>query len=177
MARPCNHDRGHAVFTTHRAVHNQEYLIVNEGADVNCNMYPDDSLFQSRYPAELGESPRGRGRTVSMLSTAVKAGHVNLAEKILDAGAKHDHAIEFAAMCGLQYLVRLLWGRGENSNDAVQGAFIRAVERENIAMFHLLEELGAKIDDDVRVLAIKAAQEEGCESMVEFLSEEQGVLA
>jgi hypothetical protein len=53
----------------------------------------------------------------------------------------------------------------------VQGAFSIAVDREDTAVFNLLEELGAKLDDDVRVAMTQKAQEEGLGSMVRLLDE------
>lgn len=44
---------------------------------------------------------------------------------------------------------------GKNKDDAVQGAFAMAIDREDTAMFHLLEELGAELADDVRAAFIE----------------------
>jgi ankyrin repeat protein len=154
-----------------------QHLIESEGAEVNDPRCADRSFFQCRCPAEFKKGFKARDRADTQLSCAVRAGHANVAKILLDAGADHDHAIEFAAMCGSRELVKILWGRGENKNNAVQGAFAMAVDREDTAMFRLLAELGAKLDDDVRAAAIKVAQEEGRESMVALLCEEPGAAA
>lgn len=46
-----------------------------------------------------------------------------------------------------------------------------AIEHEDTAMFHFLEDLGAHLDDDVRVALLEKAREDGLESMVTLLAE------
>ncbi len=150
-----------------------KYLIENEGFDVNRpkgSSEGDECLFESRWPTKLVKHSWIWSRYHRLLSQAARKGLLGTFKIILDAGAEHDHAIEFAAMCGSRTIVRLLWNHGDNKSDAVQGAFAMAVDREDTAMFHLLEELGAKLDDDVRVAVIEKAQEEGLESMVGLLT-------
>jgi hypothetical protein len=147
-----------------------KYMIEEQNLDVNA-CTEDSSSFLSRCPAEFvkGWNLQNK-RDHTLLSRAAKGGHVEAVKVLLDAKAKHDHAIGFAAMCGSRTIVRLLWEHGENKDDAVQGAFAMAVNREDTAMFDLLEELGAKLADDVRAAVIKKAQEEGMESMVALLN-------
>jgi hypothetical protein len=51
----------------------------------------------------------------------------------------------------------------------VQAAFVLAVDRENKDMLMLLESLGARTAEDVRVAARAMAEEQGLESMVRAL--------
>jgi hypothetical protein len=146
-----------------------KYLIEKEGADVD-DKHNETSLLHSRCPAEFVKGWMLQGRDHTLIGRAARAGYVDVVKVLLDAKAKHDHAIEFAVMCGSRTIVRLLWEHGENEDDAVQGAFAMAVDREDTAMYNLLEELGAKLADDVRAAVIKKAQEEGLESMVALLS-------
>ncbi|KAF2132767.1 hypothetical protein P153DRAFT_428812 [Dothidotthia symphoricarpi CBS 119687] len=148
------------------------YLIEKEGAEDHKHDGNDVSLFQSYCPVELVKGRRLRQRDVTLLSRAARAGFVDLVRVFLDAGVKHDHAIEFAAMCGSRTIVRLLHEHGQNTDDAMQGALAMAVDREDTAMFNLLEGLGAKLDDDVRAAVVRKAQEEGLESMVEMLGKD-----
>jgi ankyrin repeat protein len=149
-----------------------KFLVEHEGVDVNEPYDTDRSLFQSRWPAEFIKGfpmwVRGRGRT--LLSVATTEGHVDVVKILLDAGARHNNAIEFAARSGSRTLMRLLWEHGENDDDAMQGAFAMAVDREDTAMFKLLRETGVKLADDVRAVVLRRAREEGLESMVRLLS-------
>lgn len=145
-----------------------KYLAETEGVGVNG--YSDESLFQHRCPAKFKKSSRYHSRDHNLLSCAARAGHVDLVKYLLDAGADLDYAIEFAAACGSRTLVRLLWEHGENGIDAVQAAFSMAVNREDTAMFILLKELGATLDEDVKMSLMKLAREDGRESMVSLLA-------
>jgi hypothetical protein len=149
-----------------------KYLIEEGRAEVNDDKSVDRSIFVSRHPVEFLKGYELHGRTATLLSRAARCGHEKTVKILLDAGAKPDHAIEFAVMCGSKSLMRLLWQHDEYENDAVQGAFVAAVEREDIAVFNLLKELGAKLDDDVRVALRQKAQEEELESMVRLLDED-----
>ncbi|KAF2873065.1 hypothetical protein BDV95DRAFT_490003 [Massariosphaeria phaeospora] len=151
-----------------------KYLIDKEGTEVNADFSNNMSLFQSRCPAKFRTNLFGI-TDYTLLGRAARAGHMNVVKILLDAGAKHGHAMQFAAMSGSRTLVRLLWEHGENKDDPVQGAFATAVDRENTAMFYLLEEMGAKLEDDVRAAMIQKAQEEGLESMVRLLSKDANV--
>jgi hypothetical protein len=161
--------------THHAATQGQadivKYLIEEERVNVNDDRSVDTSIFLSRYPVEFLKGFVLRRRPATLLSVAARGGHGDTVKILLDVGAKPDHAIEFAAMCGSRTLVRLLWEHGEYGNDAVQGAFAMAVDREDTAVFNLLEELGAKLDNDVRVAMTQKAQEEGLGSMVRLLDE------
>jgi hypothetical protein len=148
-----------------------KFLIEKERADVNDD-YADCSLFESRCPAELVKGWKLRARCRTLLSCATKEGHVDVVKILLDAGARNDHAIEFAARSGSRTLMRLLWEHGENDDDAMQGAFAMAVDREDTAMFKLLQETGVKLANDARAAVLRRAQEEGLESMVRLLSQD-----
>jgi hypothetical protein len=152
-----------------------KYMIEEERVEVNDDRSADTSIFLSRDPVEFLKGFELRYRPATFLSVAARGGHKDTVKVLLDAGAEADHAIEFAAMCGSRTLVRLLWER--SGNDAVQGAFVMAVDREDTGMFNLLRELGAKVDDDVRVALIEKAQGEGLESMVRLLDHDAHVSA
>ncbi|KAH7355561.1 hypothetical protein BKA66DRAFT_597795 [Pyrenochaeta sp. MPI-SDFR-AT-0127] len=47
-----------------------------------------------------------------------------------------------------------------------------AIDREDTAMFNLLEEVGAKLADEVRAAVIKKAQDWELQSMVRLLSKD-----
>lgn len=130
----------------------------------------DTSLFQSRHPATFVTGFKSQDRPVTILSVAARRGDAEAVKTLLNAGFKNDRAIEFAAMCGSRTIVRLLWDHGGHENEAVQGALAMAVDREDVAMFNLLVELGAKLDDDVRVAITQKAKEEGLESMMDLLA-------
>ncbi|KAH5338116.1 hypothetical protein HBI24_107370 [Parastagonospora nodorum] len=129
-------------------------------------------MFLSRHPVEFEKGSRLWYRDAAFLSMAARRGHSEIVKFLLDAGAYPDHAIEFAAMSGSRTIIRVLWEHNEYENDAVQGAFVLAVDREDTAVFNLLKELGAKLDDDVRVALIERAQNEGLDSMVRLLDED-----
>jgi hypothetical protein len=148
-----------------------KYLIDEGRVEVNDDTTVDRSVFVSRRPVEFIKGYEVYNRTATLLSRAARCGHEETVKILLDARARPDHAIEFAAMCGAKALVRVLWEHDEYGNDAVQGAFVAAVDREDVAMFRLLEELGARLDDDVRVALRQRALEEGLESMVGWLDE------
>jgi ankyrin repeat protein len=63
-----------------------------------------------------------------LCSVATREGHVEVVRILLETGAKHDHAIEYAAMSGSGTLMRLLLEHGENEDDALQGTFTMAVD-------------------------------------------------
>jgi hypothetical protein len=90
-----------------------KYMIEEEKVDVNEENSVDTSLFLSRYPVEFLKGFMLRYRPGTLLSVAARGGHGDIVKILLDAGAKPDHAIEFAAMCGSRTLVRLLWEHGE----------------------------------------------------------------
>ncbi|KAH5764553.1 hypothetical protein HBI17_038840 [Parastagonospora nodorum] len=148
-------------------------MIEEEGVKVSEDELIDISIFRSRHPVEfLKGAWKLRDRAIALLSLAARYGHTDIVKFLLNAGAKPDNAIEFAAMCGSRTIMRLLWEHDEYGNDAVQGAFTVAVDREDTAVFNLLKELGAKLDDDVRVALSQKAQGEGLESMVKLLEED-----
>jgi hypothetical protein len=149
-----------------------KYMIEEERVDVDDDKSVDRSIFLSRYPVEFRKGFLLQDRPGTLLDIAARGGHGDAVKILLDAGAKPDHGIEFAAMCGSRTLVRLLWAHDEFKNDAVQGALAIAVDREDTAVFNLLKELGARLDDDVRVAMTQKAQEEGLESMVRLLDED-----
>ncbi|KAL6711130.1 hypothetical protein ACN47E_005661 [Coniothyrium glycines] len=152
-----------------------KYLIEEEGLEVSDHRWVDESIFLSRDPVEFLKPTRIQYRPMTYLSLAARGGYEDTVKVLLEAGAKADHEVEFAALCGSRTLVRLLWER--SGNDAVQGAFKAAIDREDTAMFNLLRELGAKVDDDVRVALIDRAQGEGLESMVRLLDHDSRVSA
>lgn len=154
-----------------------KYMIEEEGVDVNDDKSIDTSIFLSRHPVEFAKGHKLWYRDAAFLSVAARSGHGDIAKFLLDAGAYPDHAIEFAAMSGSRTIMRLLWEHNEYGNDAVQGAFVMAVDREDTAVFNLLKELGAELDEDVRVALIQRAQNEGLESMVRLLVEDARVSA
>ncbi|KAH4000900.1 hypothetical protein HBI56_012500 [Parastagonospora nodorum] len=149
-----------------------KYMIEEEGVKVNDDKSIDTSIFLSRHPVEFEKGSRLWYRDAAFLSMAARRGHSEIVKFLLDAGAYPDHAIEFAAMSGSRTIIRVLWEHNEYENDAVQGAFVLAVDREDTAVFNLLKELGAKLDDDVRVALIERAQNEGLDSMVRLLDED-----
>ncbi|KAH4055169.1 hypothetical protein HBI56_024910 [Parastagonospora nodorum] len=150
-----------------------KYMIEEEGVKVSEDELIDKSIFRSRFPVEfLKGTWTLQYRAKALLSLAARHGHADIIKFLLDAGAKPDNAIEFAAMCGSRTIIRLLWEHDEYGNNAVQAAFVVAVDREDTAVFNLLKELGAKLDDDVHVALRQKAQEEGLESMVKLLEED-----
>jgi len=166
---------------THNAARQGEteilkYMIEEEKAEVNYDDKGyDKSMFLSRYPVECRKGYFLRERAINPLSVAARYGHGEMVKFLLAAGAYPDHAIEFTAMCGSRTIMRMLWEHDEQGNDAVQGAFVIAIDREDTAMFNLLKELGAKLDDDVREALLQRAQDEGLESMAKLLVEDARV--
>ncbi|KAH7408479.1 hypothetical protein DE146DRAFT_375768 [Phaeosphaeria sp. MPI-PUGE-AT-0046c] len=137
--------------------------------DIDDRHLHDTSMFLSRHPVEFEAVLKSQDRAATHLSQAASRGDADAVKILMNAGTKSDHAIEFAAMCGSKTIVKALWDYGGYKDEAVQGALAMAVDREDVAMFNLLIQLGAKLDNDVRVALIQRAQEEGLESMVELL--------
>lgn len=85
------------------------YLIREEAAEVNGEHYNDISSLESRWPAKLWRRQYPLDvRYRNLVSSAARRGNFEVVKVFLDAGAKHDHALEFAAMSGSKALVKLL---------------------------------------------------------------------
>lgn len=89
-----------------------KHLIEKEGANLDFRR-DGVSLFHSHYPAEFVKDSKLLSRDQTLIGHAARAGHVKTVKSLLDANKKHDHAIEFAAMCGSRKIVRLLWEHGQ----------------------------------------------------------------
>lgn len=148
-----------------------KYLIEEERAEIiNEDAFDDDPLFCSRHPVEFITGYMARGRARTILSIVAKRGDADAVQFLLKAGFKNDRAIAFAAMSGSRTIARQLWENGRHQDEAVQEALAIAVDGEDTAIFNLLIELGAKLDDDVRAAITEKAQDEGLESMVGLLA-------
>jgi hypothetical protein len=130
----------------------------------------DLSVLQSRFTVGFVTIPMSPAGAATHLSQAARRGDAEAVKILINARMKSDHAIEYAAMCGSRTIVRLLWNYGGYKEEAVQGAFVMAVDREDTAMFNLLVELGAKLDHDVGTVITQKAKEDGLESMLELLA-------
>lgn len=138
--------------------------------DIDEEHLNDLSILQSRFTVGFVTMPRSPDGAATHLSQAARRGDAEAVRILINAGMKSDHAIEYAAMCGSRTIVRALWEYGGYKEEAVQGAFAMAVDREDTAMFNLLIELGAKLDHDVGVAITQKAKEDGLESMLELLA-------
>ncbi|XXH05169.1 hypothetical protein Hte_011594 [Hypoxylon texense] len=133
------------------AVAVMEYL-VQQGAPINGNFGDEEDGF--RKP----------------ISLAALNGHEWAVKWLLNKGADLHRSLQAAVAHGSRRIVQVLLEHGALDNErVVQMALIEAVKMENEGLFRLLVDHGATLEKATVREATEIAENEGLDSMVEFL--------
>lgn len=150
--------------------------MLNRGVNINATTHDGITALQlacTRGHTEVIDLLLDRGAdTAGALSRAAAHGHEDLVLRLLNRGLKMPaNMAGRAALLGRTGMLKMVLERGANPNWGRPHPFVSAVKYENKAMFELLLEYRAVLTEDVRGTCVKVCEEEGLESMMEFLSE------
>ena len=109
--------------------------------------------------------------TSGAVEAASQHGHLAIVQILLKHGADTTGALEKAAAGGYRDIVELLLDHGADPNDGSPNSLVYAIELEHVALFRLLMERGAIMEEETSAECVRRAKEKGFESMSELLRE------
>lgn len=109
--------------------------------------------------------------TSGAVEAASQHGHLAIVQILLKHGADTTGALEKAAAGGYRDIVELLLDHGADPNDGSPNSLVYAIELEHVALFRLLMERGAIMEEETSAECVRRAKEKGYESMLELLGE------
>lgn len=109
--------------------------------------------------------------TSGAVEAASQHGHLAIVQILLKHGANTTGALEKAAAGGYRDIVELLLDHGADPNNGSPNSLVYAIELEHVALFRLLMERGAMMEEETRAECVRRAKEKGFESMSELLRE------
>jgi hypothetical protein len=114
----------------------------------------------------------GASTSAPALEQAAGNGHLRIVQMLLASGAEHGDALSRAAAKGYGDVVEVLLNHGAEVRDSSASLLVSAIEHEHTAMFRLLIERGCEVrDTDTAAKCVRAAREQGLESMLQLLRE------
>lgn len=150
---------------------------VNSGREQMVRYFLDNGAILNHPRAHRDSSP---GLYLyKPLLPAVRRGHETITKVLLDAGADpnwysfDDTPLMEAVWRGSVTLVKLLLERNAEVNEGFPAPIVMAVFKENLDIFHLLRERGARLDTpETGGWAMALARLHGLDSMVDLLIRE-----
>ena len=109
--------------------------------------------------------------TLGAVETASQHGHLAVVQILLKHGADTTGALEKAAAGGYRDIVKLLLDHGADPNNGSPNSLVYAIELEHVALFQLLMERGAIMEEETSAECVRRAKEKGYESMLGLLRE------
>lgn len=104
------------------------------------------------------------------LKRAAYYGHIEVVARLLDLGVKIPcKIVQRAVRVGNLPLAKLLLEHGARASDGAVHPLVQAVAAEHVPLFELLLQHGVVLDQRVRLMCVEKAEEEGLESMCEYL--------
>lgn len=107
--------------------------------------------------------------TSGAIEAASQHGHLAIVQILLKHGADTTGALEKAAAGGYRDIVKLLLDHGADPNNGSPNSLVYAIELEHVALFQLLMERGAIMEEETSAECVRRAKEKGYESMLELL--------